>query len=291
MNVLLPATIEEALARRADDPSTIPIAGGTDLLVHWPVRPEPRDGTYLDLWGIPELRPLRWNEETLELGALTTYWDVVREPGIQDEFPLLIDAARQVGAIQIQSRGTWAGNIANGSPAADGVPVLMAYDAVVVVASRRRSREVPLAEFFHGYKEMDLRDDELIVAMRIPRRRWTRQRFIKVGSRRAQAIAKVGVALAKDETGWRVVASSVAPTIRRCPSIEALLDEAARRGNDDGIERPEDLLPAIRSDVAPIDDLRSTAEYREHVLARVLFFALKDGADDTGGSGGSGGVG
>ncbi|HUP00024.1 MAG TPA: FAD binding domain-containing protein [Gemmatimonadota bacterium] len=274
----MPHTLPEALALIADDRDIVPIAGGTDLLVHWPVLIEAHDRTYLDLWGIPELRQIHWTDEALELGALATYWDVVRDPAIGAELPLLVQAARQVGAIQIQSRGTWAGNIANGSPAADGVPVLMACDATVVLASRADRREVPLADFYRGYKEMEMRDDELIVAVRIPRRPRSTQGFFKVGSRRAQAIAKVGLALVRSESGWRVVAASVAPTVRRCPSIEALLEETAVGNGSADLDSPEDLLPAIRRDIAPIDDLRSRAAYRERVLARVLFFAIQDGA-------------
>ncbi|MGH7565571.1 MAG: FAD binding domain-containing protein, partial [Gemmatimonadota bacterium] len=180
--------------------------------------------------------------------------------------------ARQVGAIQIQSRGTWAGNVANGSPAADGVPVLMAYDAVVVLASRVARREVALDAFYTGYRASVRKDDELVVAIRLPRRPHTLQRFVKVGPRRAQAIAKVGLAVARSEAGWRVVAASVAPTVRRCPSVERLLAEG------EPPRAPQDLDAALRNDVSPIDDLRSTAGYRSRVLARVLFDAVRDGA-------------
>src|SRR5712692_10825157 len=180
-------------------------------------------------------------------------------------------APRQVWAIQIQARGTWAGNIVNGSPAADGVPVLMAYDAVVVLESVAGREEVPLERFYQGYKQMRRRPDQLVVAIRIPRRPYTFQRFVKIGSRRAQAIAKVGLAVTHSasggaEGGWRVVAASVAPTIRRCPSIERLLEEQA------AVHSPEELLPAIARDVAPIDDIRSTADYRKVAMARVLFY-------------------
>lgn len=255
--------------RAAED--VVPMAGGTDLLVHWPVRPETRQRTYLDLWGLEEMAALRWSDGWLELGALATYWDVIRDPRAGRELPVLAEAGRQVGAIQIQARGTWGGNVANASPAADGVPVLMACDATVVLSSVRGEREVPLDRFYRGYKEMDLASDELVTAIRIPRRKRPVQRFVKVGSRRAQAIAKVGLALARSEAGWRCVAVSVAPTVRRCPAIEARLEEGWRPAS------PDDLLPAIRSDVTPIDDLRSTAAYRQRTLARILFHAWPDG--------------
>ncbi len=252
-----------------------PVAGGTDVLVHWPEQLDLRDRTFLDLGGVEELHFLRSDDDALELGALATYWDVERDARTAAAFPLLANAARQVGAVQIQTRGTWAGNIANASPAADGVPVLMAYDATVVLASTAGRREVPLDRFYSGYKEMDLGPDELIAAVRVPRRLHSFQRFAKVGSRRAQAIAKVGLAVARSGDGWRVVAASVAPTVRRCRAVEALLDRGERAS------APDDLLPALREDVSPIDDMRSTAAYRERVLARVLYDALRDaGAAD-----------
>lgn len=268
MNVLRPRSLDEACRAMADafeDARPVPVAGGTDLWVRWPENLEARDRTYLDLWGVDELRGIRLGDDVLELGALATYWDVISDRAVVEAFPLLERAARTVGAVQIQSRGTWAGNVANGSPAADGVPVLMAYDARIVLASTRGRREVPLDGIYRGYRELDMRSDEVIAAIRIPRRPRALERFVKVGTRRAQAIAKVGLAAVRERDGaWRIVAASVAPTVRRCPTVERTLAE-------DGLPaRPEDLLPAIREDVEPIDDLRSTAAYRERVLARIL---------------------
>ncbi len=271
MSVLLPRREREALellASHAGD--AVPIAGGTDLLVHWPERLEERGKTYLDLSALAALKPLRWTADELILGGLTTYWDVIQEPRVREEFPLLVEAARQVGAIQIQARGTWAGNIVNASPAADGVPVLMAYDAIVVLESLGAREEVPLDRFYLGYKEMRRRSDQLVVAIRIPRRPYAYSLFEKVGSRRAQAIAKLGLAVTHSEAGWRVVAASMAPTIRRCPAIERLLEERAP------VRAPDELLPAIDRDVSPIDDIRSTAHYRRQVMARLLYDDLRE---------------
>jgi len=270
VNVFLPSTLPEALDTLARDPAAVPMAGGTDLLVHWPVRIEAHDRTYVDLSRLEDLKPLTWKADELVLGALTTYWDVIRDERAGREFPLLVDAARQVGAIQIQTRGTWAGNIVNASPAADGVPLLMAYDAVVVLQSLRGREEIPLDRFYSGYKDMRRRADQLVVAIRIPRRPYSFQVFEKVGSRRAQAIAKVGLAITHSSAGWRVVAASVAPTIRRCATIERLLETGAK------VVSPEDLFPAIGRDVAPIDDIRSSARYRTRVMARVLHHDLRE---------------
>ena len=241
MNVLLPDTLPQALELLSQNGDAVPMAGGTDLMVHWHVR------------------PLSWTADMLVLGGLTTYWDVIRDERTREEFPLLVDAARQVGAIQIQARGTWAGNIVNASPAADGVPVLMAYDGIVVLESRRGREQVPLDRFYSGYKQMRRRPDELIVAIHVPRRRYSYQVFEKVGSRRAQAIAKVGLAVTRSDAGWRVVAASVAPTIRRCPTVERLLETGA-----------------AALEIAPIDDIRSTAHYRTLVMARLLYHDLRD---------------
>lgn len=270
MRIHSPTTIEEAcaiLARERTPPT--PIAGATDLLVHWPMNLAAKEHDYLDLSRVDSLRPMRWSQESLTLGALTTYWDVVRDERVAREFPLLVKAARQVGAVQIQSRGTWAGNIVNGSPAADGVPVLMAYDAVVVLRSEAGDEEVRLDDFYLAYKKMRRRADQLVVAIRMPRRAHDVQMFEKVGARRAQAISKVGLAVAHSSAGWRVIAAAVAPTIRRCPAVEAMLEQrVAARSADD-------FLPALRRDVSPIDDIRSTKAYRERVLARLLYHDLK----------------
>jgi CO/xanthine dehydrogenase FAD-binding subunit len=270
VNVLLPANVPEALDILARDPAAVPMAGGTDLLVHWPIRLEAHDRTYVDLSRLDDLKPLTWTADELVLGGLTTYWDVIRDQQAGRDFPLLVEAARQVGAIQIQARGTWAGNIVNASPAADGVPALMAYDATVALESRDGREEVPLDRFYSGYKKMRRRADQLVVAIKIPRRAYSFQTFEKVGSRRAQAIAKVGLAITHSSAGWRVVAASVAPTIRRCTALERLLETGVR------VSSPEDLHPAIAQDVAPIDDIRSSARYRTRVMARVLYHDLRE---------------
>jgi CO/xanthine dehydrogenase FAD-binding subunit len=272
VTVLLPRDLAEALDMRARHPEATPIAGGTDLCVHWPQRvaDEPRPRTWLDLSSVDEIRERRWTEDELVLGARATYWDVIQDRRAAEELPLLVDAARQVGAIQIQVRGTWGGNIVNASPAADGVPVLMAYDAVLVLRSSKQTVEIPLSEFYLGYKEMRIQPDQLLTEIRIPRGQYDFQWFEKVGSRSAQAITKVGVAVTRRGSEWRVVANSVAPTVCRCRAVESLL------ASGDTVSRPDDLLAALDDDVSPIDDVRSTARYRGQVLARLLYFGLRD---------------
>jgi CO/xanthine dehydrogenase FAD-binding subunit len=270
MNVLLPNTVSEACEMMSSHRAPVPVAGGTDLFVHWPQRGSQWDGSLLDLSGLSELKPYSWTREVLKLGALTTYWDLIQDPLISAEFPLLHSAARQVGAVQIQTRGTWAGNIMNASPAADGVAVLLAYDARLLLRSIRGTEEIPLSEFYTGYKTMRRQPDQLLTEIHIPRARMEFQLFEKVGSRAAQAITKVGLAITRSENSWRVVTNSVAPTVCRCPTLESFL------GGGSIAQGPEDLLEPVRLDISPIDDLRSSAQYRETVLTRLLYFGLKD---------------
>src|SRR5262249_29681034 len=152
----------------AATPAPTPIAGATDLFVSWHLHPHD-DVSLLDLSKLSELKYCRLSGAALRLGALATYWDVLCAPEICVQFPLVAQAARLVGAIQTQSRGTWAGNIANGSPAADGVPAMMAYGATVVLASRDGTVDVPLDRYYTGYRQSVRRPDQLITEIIIPR--------------------------------------------------------------------------------------------------------------------------
>lgn len=276
MKVHRPATLGEALAiLSAEGDRVVPLAGGTDLMVSWHHRPKD-DWTLLDLSPLSaELQPFRLSAETLELGALTSYWDVLSSPEVSRAFPLLAEAAQQVGAVQIQTRGTWAGNVGNGSPAADGVPVLMAYDAVVLLQSTAGCREIRLDSYYTGYRQAVRRPDELIVGLRLPRRLRRLEWFHKVGARSAQAITKVGVAVVHDDQGWRVVVNSVAPTVRRCPRLEAELTRHRV------FESPEEVRQILSADISPIDDIRSTARYRETVLSRLVYDRFRSASEAT----------
>ncbi len=273
MRLLMPTTIDEACALLAEHRDAVPIAGGTDLMVHWPERFEEQERTYLDLSKLAEPRAIRWTDKELVLGALTTYWDVITNEEVAEHFPILAQAAGSVGAIQIQARGTWAGNIMNASPAADGVAVLMACDAIVRLQSVDGIEEIPLAEFYLGYKRMRRRPEQLLTEIHLPRRDYDFQEFHKVGARRAQAISKIGLALTRNGDDWRVVANSMAPVVCRCSALEESLWEQRP------IRAATDLLGAIDQDVSPIDDGRSTAAYRRMVMSRLLYHALRDECD------------
>lgn len=235
----------------------VPLAGGTDLFVTLNAGSKPA-GRYLDLWRLDKLRGIEARgKRGLSFGGLTTYSDCIASKAVHKRLPILVDAARQVGGVQIQNRGTLAGNIENGSPAADGVPVLMAADATVVLRSVDGERRVPLAEYYTGYRQTARRSDELIVAIDVEVPDGA-QRFDKVGTRAAQAISKIVMAA----VGHRVAFGSVAPVIVRAHKLEAYL---AGGGRD--VVQAQRLVAA---DISPIDDVRSTADYRGRVAANLV---------------------
>ena len=152
----------------------------------------------------------------------------------------------------------------------DGYEAAPIHDAVVVLQSRDGTTEVPLDQYYTGYKQSVRRPEQLIRAIRMPRRERPREFewFHKVGARSAQALAQVGVAMVKDAAGWRVVANSVAPTVCRCRGLEAALDAGQ------SFASPAEIVDILNADISPIDDLRSTAEYRKRVLSRLIYFRL-----------------
>jgi xanthine dehydrogenase small subunit len=256
-----PRALRDALRMLDREGPLVPMAGCTDLYVSL------NFGTlaatrFLNLWGLDELRTIDVRDGRLSIGALCTYTDVIRSRVANARLPMLVAAAREVGGVQIQNRGTIGGNIANASPAGDTLPVLAAADAVVVAASAGGTRRIPFVEFYTGYRRSVLAADELIVRVEIPRVRGN-QWFRKVGTRAAQAISKVVMAAVDDAGGEppRVAIGSVGPTVVRLPSTEAALAAGA------SIAEAQRLL---LDEIAPIDDLRSTAEYRRRVAANLL---------------------
>ena len=182
---LRPKDVTDAVQLYRTTPGCRPLAGGTDLMVMLHARTlRPRPRAVLDLWSLQELKGIRRVDDTLEIGAAEPYTGIIRSTDAQRHLPALVAAARTIGAAQIQNRGTLGGNLANASPAGDTLPVLLAYDAVVV--TDRRS--IPIDGFFTGYRKTALQSDELIVAVRFPIDREVT--FRKVGTRAAQAISK-----------------------------------------------------------------------------------------------------
>ncbi len=228
--VTSPRALAEAYAVLADGPAR-PIAGGTDLMVALTGElGEPPD-RILDLWGLDELRGIALDGDTISLGALTTYTEIRRSALCREHLPVLVEAAATIGAAQIQNRGTLGGNIANASPAGDTLPVLLAADASFVLGSARGERTVPAAEFWPAYRQTALAPDELLLRIRIPLLAGRELRFRKVGTRRAQSISKVVVALgwrdgtpAAPWTDVRLALGSVAATPIRARATEAAIE-------------------------------------------------------------------
>lgn len=272
-----PRNLAAALERLEREPGIWkPFAGGTDLMVLLEAGKLPHR-RFLSVWKIPELREITIAPEQTTLGSLTTYTEIRRRAELVSDFPLLSQAAAETGGIATQNRATLGGNIANASPAADSPPALLVYDAELELLSARGSRWVPYDTFHTGYKQMILRPDELISRIRLPRNRsgW-KQYYRKVGTRRAQAISKVCFAgAARIEKGRiadvRLALGSVAPTVLRATEAEKVLrGESLTRG------ALRTAQGALAREIAPIDDMRSTARYRRRVAQNLLaeFFEL-----------------
>lgn len=288
MEVLLPRTLEEALALKAARPEAVPIAGGTDLMVAINFD-RARPAAILDLTRVPELRQWRHDDGTVVLGAGVTYSRIIRE---MPQYQPLVQAARSVGSPQIRNRGTVGGNLGTASPAGDALPPLAAYDAeVVLVRASGRTRALPWNRFLTGPKRTALEPDELILAVR-----WRQTRgpgsFSKIGPRNAMVIAVASLCLVMDEDSRsvRVALGSVGPGILRAPEAEAFAVDALGRAG--AWEDPQAVLPSgtlgdfgdrVAAAARPIDDIRGTAAYRRHgcrVLARrALAWALEDRRD------------
>ncbi len=257
-DLLEPRSLADAVKMLRDEGPLVPMAGCTDLYVALnfgtlgPAR-------FLNLWNLDALRGIGARGTTLRIGALTTFTEIIRSSVIRRRLPMLAAAAREIGGVQIQNRGTLGGNVANASPAGDALPVLLAVDAAVVLRSAAGTRRVPMTTFYTGYRQTVARPDELIVSFEIPAVKG-RQWFRKVGTRAAQAIAKVVVAGVWD-TQLRLAMGSVAPTPLRLSHTEQTLGRGA------SIAEAQEIL---QREIAPIDDLRSTAEYRRQVAANLL---------------------
>jgi xanthine dehydrogenase small subunit len=272
----VPRHLFEAYERLAAGP-TRPIAGGTDVMVAITGELGPIPERMLDLSRIDALRGISLESHGLVLGARTTYTEIRRSALVREHLPALVEAAATIGAAQIQNRGTLGGNIANASPAGDTLPILLAADAVILVGGQRGEREIAARDFFVSYRQTALAPDELILHVRFPippgREIW----FRKVGTRRAQAISKVVMAVAWHDLGaqgWhdvRVALGSVAATPIRAPRTERVLDGA--RPTPETADLAAETLAA---ELQPIDDVRSTAAYRRTVAARILHRLLRD---------------
>ena len=273
-----PRTLVEAYALLAKFPHR-PVAGGTDLLVQLTGELGDPPERVLDIWHLDELRGIRVDSNAVVLGALTTYAEIRRSPLITEFLPAFAEAAATIGAAQIQNRGTIGGNVMNASPAGDMLPLLLACDAQLVAGTAQGERWIPVREFWPGYRQTALEPSELLLRISIPLPAGRQLRYRKVGTRRAQAISKVVMALSWQAdldpgSPWRDVhlaLGSVAPTPIRAPASEAVLEGSAPT---EAIA--DHAASALAGELNPIDDVRSSADYRRAVAARVLHRLLRD---------------
>ncbi len=278
-----PRSLPEAYALLAAEageprPPLTPIAGGTDIMVRITGEIGEPPERMLDLSRLDELRGISSDGGAISLGALTTYTDIRRSAACREHLPALVEAAATIGAAQIQNRGTLGGNIANASPAGDTLPVLLALDAEIVVGGARGERTIRAEDFWVAYRRTALAPDELILRIRVPVTGGREARFRKVGTRRAQAISKVVLAMSWREPGgsraWhdvRVALGSVADRPIRAARAEAALDSRPPTP-----ETADAAAEALAAEIVPIDDVRSTADYRRVVAARVLHRLVRD---------------
>jgi CO/xanthine dehydrogenase FAD-binding subunit len=269
--LVVPRDLGEALELLAGDPGAWrPFAGGTDLMVLFEAG-RLAHKKFFSIRHLAELRGIEEQDGRVTLGALTTYSDVRRSETLRRDFPLLCHAARETGGLAIQNRGTIGGNIANASPAADTPPALLVYGAEIELVSSVGARWVGYDGFHTGYKQTVMRPDEMIARIRLPRPRAGAQHYYrKVGTRRAQAISKVCMAGLLEMEGGRVgemrlALGSVAPIVLRCRQTEDVI-----RGRALDAETVEAARAALATEIAPIDDIRSTAGYRLRVALNLL---------------------
>lgn len=269
--LITPSTLNEALEYLAQEPAVWrPFAGGTDLMVLLEAGLLPHK-RYLNIWKLHELRGMDITDEYVELGALTTYSEVLAEPVLRAEFPMLCQAARETGGPAIQNRGTIGGNIVNASPAADSPPALLAYEAELQLVSSNGSKWIPYHGFHIDYKKIAMRPDELLVRIRLPRTTTgLEQYYRKVGTRKAQAISKTCLAATGRMSEGRIADiriafGSVAPVPLRCVKTEDLLRGQTVDQATIAVAKTE-----LRNEISPIDDIRSTRDYRMQVSQNLL---------------------
>lgn len=272
-----PTLLPEALALLTANPGKFPVlAGGTDVIVQWRsglIKPE----GVIDISGLKELRVILETEEGIEIGALATHSAIASHKVISKKFTALAEACLTIGAVQIQNRGTIGGNIMNASPAGDTLPVLLAHEAEFLAQDLKGERWISALEFFTGYRKTALKPDELLTRIRIkfPDSK-ERDGFYKIGQRRAQAISKVCVCvrgrIRHGGIEWiKIAVGSVAPVPIRAPGTEAMLK--GKVITDALIEQARNSLA---DEAAPIDDIRSTADYRRFAAGGLLARYLRE---------------
>lgn len=276
-----PSSLPEALAILRDDGPRI-IAGCTDFFPGQRIGRQDRN--IIDITRIDGLRGITRTAEGWRIGAATTWTDVARAP-LPPAFDALRRAARQVGSLQIQNSGTVAGNICNASPAADGIPPLLALDAEIEIASAAGSRRVPLWRFVTGVRKVDLAPGEMAAAIHVPTPpAGEASAFLKLGSRKylviSIAMVAANVMVENDRVARaRVAVGACSPVARRLPALEELLRGVAVA---DIAGLPLDRPELLFAQLSPIDDVRGSAAYRIDAVAELCRRSVLEAATSGG---------
>lgn len=270
-----PSSLPEAVSFLAGNAGSRVLAGGTDLVVKW------KNGMLPGLTHLVDVSALGMNQIQPEngkiiIGSSCTMTQVATHPLIVENFPALVQAVLTVGAFQIRNQATIGGNVANASPAGDSIPALLSVEATVVLASDKGARKVPLADFFTGPGKTVMKAGELIEFFEIPQR-ITRGLFLKLGERLAHAISKISLALSTwdiqgGRQAFRITLGAVAPTVIHCRRAETLLESTPGPLKEDTITK---ACLLATEDAAPIDDIRSTRNYRKKMAGVLLRQALE----------------
>lgn len=273
IELISPKSVLECLTYLSDTTHTTRLlAGGTDAVVQMKEgirRPE----VWINIKGLEELRFIREENDGIHIGPLTTHTDIFRSDLLRGKADALVEAAGEVGAAQIRNMGTIGGNIATASPAGDTIPALYLYDTELELQSLSSRRRVKVEDFFHGPRRTELREDEMITSIVIqPQKPNDISIFQKLGPRKAQAISIVNVAIKltmgsgpRECLGGKIALGSVGPTIVRARKCEGMLTCAPL--TDDVIH---DIAKIAWKEVAPISDIRASAEYRRDMTSAVL---------------------
>lgn len=264
---LRPETLDEAVRALAE--GGVLLAGGTDLFPAWVDRPAP--ARVIDLGAVAELKGISVGPREIRIGGRTT-WDEIARADLPPAFAALKAAAREVGSVQVQNAGTIAGNLCNASPAADGVPPLLALDAEVELVSADSRRRLPLSAFITGNRRTERRRDEVLAAVIVPRaHEEARSAFLKLGARRYLVISIVMVAANVERAAdgriahARVAVGAASAAAARLTALEGKLVAAEPGTRASALVVPEDFAP-----LSPIDDVRATAAYRRDVALTLV---------------------
>jgi CO/xanthine dehydrogenase FAD-binding subunit len=276
IDVLSPRTLEEALALLQQHQNNIRIiAGGSDIIIQL------RDGVVkterlLNLLAVKDLKFIKEKDGRIHMGALSTYTEIIKSQYVKRHGWILLEAAKQIGAIQLQNSATLGGNLGNASPAADSLPPLYALGATIVTRNQFDRREIPIEKFFTGYRKTALKSDELIEEIYFDGlTRNDAGAYVKLGLRKANAISIVDVAVilrGKQRGSYsdvKVALGAVAPTIVRAHSCEQAL--IGKRLTEKSLQEAAQLAS---QEASPITDIRGSAEYRRKVLTSLVYQAL-----------------